>query len=176
MFLSLKFTIKQILIHSQEIQNMQSAKGETIPFTAPIRTRDARGCVEKWLIQVEESMRSAVRDIIDGALETVVTSTRCEWVQEWPCQAVLVAAFLDATAQSQEAIKGGTGALKDLEATYIKYNSELTEFVEDSLDIGTQEVLASIMIHDMYTRETISVLIRDQVVSEKDFVWKSRPK
>ena len=83
---------------------------------------------------------------------------------------------MDATAQSQEAIKGGTGALKDLEATYIKYNSELTEFVEDSLDIGTQEVLASIMIHDMYTRETISVLIRDQVVSEKDFVWKSRPK
>ena len=86
---------------------MQSAKGESIPFPAPIRTRDARGCVEKWLIQVEENMKNAVRDIIDGALETIVTSSRCEWVQEWPCQAVLVAAFLDATAQSQEAIKGG---------------------------------------------------------------------
>ena len=33
-------------------------------------TGDARGCVEKWLIQVEESMRSAVRDIIDGGANT----------------------------------------------------------------------------------------------------------
>ena len=63
-----------------------------------------------------------------------------------------------------------------MEAKYVKYNGELTEFVEDSLDTGTQEVLASIMIHDMYTRETISVLIKDQVVSEKDFAWRSRPK
>ena len=57
---------------------MQSAKGETIPFPAPIRTRDARGCVEKWLIEVEKNMINAVRDIIDGALETVATSSRCK--------------------------------------------------------------------------------------------------
>lgn len=160
----------------QEIQSMKSAKGEMIPFPAPIRTRDARGCVEKWLIQVEDNMKSAVRDIIDGALETVTTSTRAEWVQEWPCQAVLVAAFLDATAQSQEAIKGGTGALKDLEAKYKSHNDELVEVIEDCLDASTQEVLASLMIHDMYTRETINALITDQVVSEKDFAWRSRPK
>ena len=36
----------------QEIQAMQSAKGERIPLPVPIRTRDARGCVEKWLLQV----------------------------------------------------------------------------------------------------------------------------
>lgn len=160
----------------QEIQSMCSLKGERIPFPAPIRTRDARGCVEKWLIQIEENMKTAVRDIIDGALETVGSSTRPEWVQEWPCQAVLVAAFLDATAQSQEAIKGGTGALKDLESKYLKYNEELTEMIEDNLDTSVQEVLASMMIHDMYTRETINALIKDQVVSEKDFSWRSRPK
>ncbi len=36
----------------QEIQSIQSAKGERIPLAMPIRTRDSRGCVEKWLIQV----------------------------------------------------------------------------------------------------------------------------
>ena len=60
---------------------MQSAKGETIPFPAPIRTRDARGCVEKWLIEVEKNMINAVRDIIDGALETVATSSRCKHLE-----------------------------------------------------------------------------------------------
>lgn len=160
----------------QEIQSMKSMKGEQIPFPAPIRTRDARGCVEKWLIQVEENMKTAVRDIIDAALETVQSSARADWVQEWPCQAVLVAAFLDATALSQEAIKGGTGALKDLESKYLKYNQDMTDVIEDSLDNSIQEVLASMMIHDMYTRDTISSLIADQVVSEKDFSWRSRPK
>ena len=133
----------------QEIQSMASLKGERIPFPAPIRTKDARGCVEKWLVQVEDSMRSAVRDIIDGAVETVAGQARSEWVQEWPCQAVLVAAFLDATIQSQEAIKGGTGALKDLEIKYSKYNEDVIEVIEDCLDISVQEVLASIMIHDL---------------------------
>ena len=160
----------------QEIQSMQSVKGERIPFPAPIRTRDARGCVEKWLVQIEEGMKSAVRDIIDGALETVVNAARSEWVQEWPCQAVLVAAFLDATAASQEAIKGGTGALKDLQAKYIAHNEELTSAIQESNDASLQEVLASMMIHDMYTKETINALIQDQVVSEKDYAWRSRPK
>ncbi len=160
----------------QEIQSMQSLKGERIPFPAPIRTRDARGCVEKWLIQIDENMKTAVRDIIEGALETIAAGARSEWLQEWPCQAVLVAAFLDATSQSQEAIKGGTGALKDLEAKYLGFNEELTSLIEESCDASLQEVLASIMIHDMYTRETIATLIKDQVVSEKDFSWRSRPK
>ena len=151
----------------QEIQSMQSPKGERIPFPAPIRTRDARGCVEKWMIQVEESMRAAVRDIIDGALETIESSSRSEWVQEWPVQAILVAAFITATSQCQEAIKGGTGALKDLELKYKKYNEEIIEVSDDSIDNATQEVLSSIMIHDIYTRETIDCLINDQVVSEK---------
>ena len=111
-----------------------------------------RGCVEKWLVQIEEGMKSAVRDIIDGALETVVNAVRSEWVQEWPCQAVLVAAFLDATAASQEAIKGGTGALKDLQAKYVVHNEELTSAIRESNDASLQEVLASMMIHDMYTQ------------------------
>jgi dynein heavy chain len=121
-------------------------------------------------------MKNAVRDIIEGALETVGTSPRAEWVQDWPCQAVLVAAFLNATTQCQEAIKGGTGALKDLSSKYLEFNEELSGVIEDTVDNATQEVLSSMMIHDLYTRDTIACLIKDQVVSEKDYTWRSRPK
>ena len=110
------------------------------------------------------------------ALETIGTSSRAEWVQEWPVQSVLVAAFITATAQCQEAIKGGTSALKDLELKYKKFNEEIVEVSDDSIDNATQEVLSSMMIHDIYTRETIDCLIKDQVVSEKDYAWRSRPK
>ena len=50
-------------IHSLEFDDlheahaMVSARGERIPFAAPLRTRDAKGCVEKWMIQVNTIMR-----------------------------------------------------------------------------------------------------------------------
>ena len=63
-------------------------------------------------------MKSSVRDIIDGALEVIGNTSRTEWAQDWPCQAVLVAEFINATTLMQEAIKGGTGALKSLMDKY----------------------------------------------------------
>jgi dynein heavy chain len=36
----------------QEGYAMISAKGERIPFLSPLRTKDAKGCVEKWMMQV----------------------------------------------------------------------------------------------------------------------------
>ena len=70
------------------------------------------------MLQVEEHMKSSVRDIIDGALEVIGNTSRTEWAQDWPCQAVLVAEFINATTLMQEAIKGGTGALKSLMDKY----------------------------------------------------------
>ncbi len=121
-------------------------------------------------------MRSAVRDIIEGALETVVATQRSEWVGDWPSQAILVAAFINATSHCQEAIKGGASALKDLMSKYQEFNAELAEVIEECGDTSSQEVLSSLVIHDMYTRDTIGCLITDQVVSEKDYAWRSRPK
>ena len=36
----------------QEAYAMISAKGERIPFLSPLRTKEAKGCVEKWMMQV----------------------------------------------------------------------------------------------------------------------------
>ncbi len=47
-----------MFLKSQEFDDLQegyamiSAKGEKIPFLSPLRTKDAKGCVEKWMMQV----------------------------------------------------------------------------------------------------------------------------
>ena len=47
-------------IHSLEFDDLHEAlamisgRGERIPFSAPIRTKAAKGCVEKWMLQVEK--------------------------------------------------------------------------------------------------------------------------
>ena len=37
-----------------EAQAMISAKGERLPFLTPLRTKEAKGCVEKWMMQVRK--------------------------------------------------------------------------------------------------------------------------
>lgn len=54
-------------------------------------------------LQVEEYMKTSVHDIIDGCLEAIGNSNRVEWSQEWPCQSVLVAEFINATTLIIEA-------------------------------------------------------------------------
>jgi hypothetical protein len=39
-----------------------------------------------FVFQVEEMMHSAVRDVIDGCLDTCSITPRNEWIQDWPSQ------------------------------------------------------------------------------------------
>ena len=39
-------------------------KGEKVELSQPISTSEARGAVEKWLLQVQDVMLMSVRDVI----------------------------------------------------------------------------------------------------------------
>ena len=56
-----------------EAQAMISAKGERLPFLTPLRTKEAKGCVEKWMMQV----RSHVRKVTDGHIN------ECRTQEQW---------------------------------------------------------------------------------------------
>ena len=46
--------------------------------------------LSRFLFQVEEMMHSAVRDVIDGCLDTCSITPRNEWIQDWPSQVSIV--------------------------------------------------------------------------------------
>lgn len=50
-----------------DIQAMYSSEGERVGLVQLISTSEARGAVEKWLVQVEDVMVQSVRDIINRA-------------------------------------------------------------------------------------------------------------
>ena len=52
-----------------DILAMYSSEGEKVTFTHPIATSEARGAVEKWLLQVQEGMLESVRDVIARSRE-----------------------------------------------------------------------------------------------------------
>ena len=67
----------------------------------------ARGAVEKWLLEVEGGMFDAIHDVTGRGIVDYANKPRCEWVLEWPGMVVLVVTAIYWTKGDQ--FKGGRG-------------------------------------------------------------------
>uniref|UniRef100_A0A2C9JD05 AAA+ ATPase domain-containing protein n=1 Tax=Biomphalaria glabrata TaxID=6526 RepID=A0A2C9JD05_BIOGL len=52
------------------ISGMFSKEGESVPFSYTIDTNEAKGSVEKWLLQVQDCMLVSVRDVIEESIDS----------------------------------------------------------------------------------------------------------
>ena len=59
-----------------DIHSMFSSEGEKIKLTTPISTAEARGAVEKWLLQVQDVMLVSIRDVTARSREVRVLLAR----------------------------------------------------------------------------------------------------
>ena len=64
-----------------DILAMFSSEGEKVELVNPISTSDARGAVEKWLLQVQDGMLESVRDVIERSYEVIL---RYIWIMLCP--------------------------------------------------------------------------------------------
>jgi len=58
--------------HRLDIHAMFSSEGEKIKLSQVISTSEARGSVEKWLLQVQDVMLMSVRDVIASSREVSI--------------------------------------------------------------------------------------------------------
>ena len=78
----------------KDITAMISSEGETVDFCDAIVPANAKGLVEKWLLEVETGMRRSLRSVMKQSLEAYGTTRRKQWVLEWPGQVVLAASSI----------------------------------------------------------------------------------
>ena len=55
-----------------DILAMFSSEGEKVDLITPISTSDARGAVEKWLLQVQDTMLASIRDVVHKSKDVSV--------------------------------------------------------------------------------------------------------
>ena len=84
---------------SKIITAMESAEKEKVDFHKVIIPADAKGLVERWLLQVEEVMKLSLRVVSSKAVDAYTKKPRNEWVLEWPGQVVLAASQIHWTAE-----------------------------------------------------------------------------
>lgn len=89
----------ELVVHA-----MFSAEKERVGFSKPVDTVEAKGCVEKWLLNVESMMVQSLRDVVTQSRDAYVLTPRSDWVTKWPGQIVLCTGQIYWTSEVHEAI------------------------------------------------------------------------
>uniref|UniRef100_A0AAQ5X8M4 Dynein axonemal heavy chain 12 n=1 Tax=Amphiprion ocellaris TaxID=80972 RepID=A0AAQ5X8M4_AMPOC len=147
-----------------DIQAMYSSEGERVPLIQHISTSEAKGAVEKWLVQVEDVMLRSVRDVIARSRVAYAQTARNQWVKEWPGQVVLCTSQIFWTLEVHEAISAGADQLQS-------QLNDIVELVRGKLPKQTRITLGALVTIDVHARDVVMELIEKGVSHETDFQW-----
>ena len=156
-----------------DIKSMISSEGEKVELSKIISTAEARGSVEKWLLQVEQVMTESVRDVIANAKVDYAEQVRDQWVTQWPGQVVLAVTQLFWTSEVQDAIDaGGSAALAEYGAKLQDDLMKIVELVRGKLSKQTRITLGALVTLDVHARDVVKEMALVQKVETcSDFNW-----
>ncbi|XP_063147830.1 dynein axonemal heavy chain 12 [Candoia aspera] len=154
-----------------DIKAMYSTEGERVEFISTISTSEARGAVEKWLIQVEDIMLRSIHDVITRSRLAYPETKRKDWVREWPGQVVLCVSQMFWTAEVHEAIASGPEGLPNYYQTLQFQLNDIVELVRGKLSKQTRITLGALVTIDVHARDVVMDMIESGVLQETDFQW-----
>ncbi|XP_017568229.2 dynein heavy chain 12, axonemal isoform X1 [Pygocentrus nattereri] len=154
-----------------DIQAMYSSEGERVGLIQLISTSEARGAVEKWLVQVEDVMLRSVRDVINCSRLAYPETKRSQWVREWPGQVVLCTSQMYWTLEVHEAIRSGADGLKNYYDQLQSQLNDIVELVRGKLPKQTRTTLGALVTIDVHARDVVMEMIQKGVSHETDFQW-----
>ncbi|KAM6320279.1 dynein axonemal heavy chain 3 [Podargus strigoides] len=155
-----------------EITGMISSEKEVVPFIDKIYPLNAKGLVEKWLLQVEEMMLASLRQVLQDGKRGYVEVPRKTWVLQWPGQVVICVSSIYWTEEVSEAIRNRT--LPDfLEKSNLQIG-EIVELVRGKLSSGARLTLGALTVIDVHARDVVAKLVEDKITDLNDFQWISQ--
>ncbi|XP_019696725.1 dynein heavy chain 7, axonemal [Harpegnathos saltator] len=158
-----------------EIYCMFSDDKEEVPMQEVISTAAARGCVERWLFQVEKQMVASMKEEIYLSYLEYEKKERVEWVLLWPGMVILCVAQIYWSLDVQSCLVGRTTYA--MEALYEKLRSQiqkLVNLVRGQLSKQNRTTLNALITIDVHAMDVVKSLIEKQIVNEMDFEWLSQ--
>ncbi|GFQ90622.1 dynein heavy chain 7, axonemal [Trichonephila clavata] len=171
-----------------KIRAMLSSEGEQVFLTSIISTKEARGQVEKWLLQVQDVMLISVRNVILDAHKSYAITARINWIVQWPGQVVLCVSQIYWTAEVHDAIAQGLRAVRRYYDKLNKQLAAIVDLVRGKLSKQVRVTLGALVVIDVHARDVVQELIdngcdidklescyififKTEIESEYDFQW-----
>jgi dynein heavy chain len=154
-----------------DITHMKSSQNEVVKLNTVISTVEARGQVEKWLLQLEKVMLSSVQQITSEGLEAYPNVKRVKWIQEWPGQIVLAVTQKFWTANVHTALQTSPEATKNYLQQCTNDINDIVELVRGKLSKQTRTTLGALVVLDVHSRDVLAGLVKDGVTNDQDFAW-----
>jgi dynein heavy chain len=164
-----------------DVTGMFDRGKERVNFMEKVKPVEAKGAVEKWLLQTEQMMRKSMKDVVIKSTEDYTTDKlRTQWVLDWSGQAILAVAGLYWTSESESAITGsdgGPGGSKGLKAYADVCNQQLLDIVilvRGKLTNNQRSILGALVTLDVHARDTLVELSTTDITDIHDFNWTSQ--
>jgi dynein heavy chain len=154
-----------------DITHMKSSENEIVKLDTDISTSEARGQVEKWLLQLEEIMRSSIRKIMVEGLESYPKAKRSDWIQAWPGQVVLAVTQKFWTANMHECISAGPDAMQKYLETCTSDINNVVELVRGKLSKNIRNTMSALVVLDVHSRDVLANLIEEGISKDDEFGW-----
>lgn len=158
---------------SLQIHGMYSQETEYVAFLQTINTEEAKGSVEKWLVQVEEQMIASVRDEIEKSWRDYKNTPRIQWVQNWPGQVVLAVSQTYWTSKVHSVLQtGNVGVVSEYVDELRRSLEDIVNLIRDpSLDKLRRITIKALIVIDVHAKDVVEELALKRVTDDSDFKW-----
>ncbi|KAH9490581.1 Dynein heavy chain 12, axonemal [Bulinus truncatus] len=153
------------------IHGMFSGEGENVPFSYTVDTNEAKGSVERWLLQVQDCMLVSVRDVIEESIDDYQNTPRKSWVQEWPGQVVICVGSIYWTQEVQESLLMGPEGLFNYHKVLQDQLTDIVDLVRGKLTTQQRITLGALVVIDVHARDVVFDMAKKGVAAENDFAW-----
>lgn len=156
-----------------DIRAILSSEKERIPFGEPVSTTAARGSVEIWLRQVEESMIAAVKVQTSHSFLDYEQTDRLEWILKWPQMIVLCISqiFWAMSVELRLKMQHLNGLRSLTEDLQTNINEVVDMIREPHLTNAERITLRSLIVIDVHAKDIVAELHEHRIISLDDFQW-----
>lgn len=153
---------------------MISIEKEEVEFVEKVSTSDARGSVEKWLLQTEQQMLASVEHETAKSYANYAEVKRTEWVTKWPGMVVLCVSQIYWAIEIESRFDWKKGLDDFLEEQQDQLRETVALIRSKEISNITRISVKALIVIDVHAKDLVEMLVKKNIRTQDDFQWLSQ--